>query len=137
MSADIPLREAGRVLARALCGEDPAPEEIARFEEAVRLRAPELTSVRDRALWRVLARGPRRARLVDAGLAFTDPHSPVRLRVCLMLAILEASPVHVRRFLHETWSAWTPWRLAGRVLRAAFRTAAGWALVASHGRLWR
>lgn len=137
MSPDPPLAAVAAVLARALVGEAAAPEEIDRFERAVGLRAPDLGTGRDRALWRLLARGPGWAKLVDAGLALADPHSPVRHRVCLMLAILEASPHHVRRFLPAPWSAATPLALVATGLAAALRSAAGLALVRSHGTLWR
>jgi len=130
------IQDAARCLARALVGEDPAPEEAARFEQAVRLRAPVLGSARDHALWRLAMRGPQWTRLVDAGLAIADPWSPVRLRVCLMLAILEASPHHVRRFLPEPWSPWTPPALLARAALAAARAALGLVLVRSHGVLW-
>lgn len=131
------MQDAARALSRALVGEDPAPGEAARFEEAVRLRAPELPTPRDQALWRLALRGPGWANLVDAGLALADPYSPVRHRVCLMLAILEASPHHARRFLPEPWSAWTWAWLLGAGALAALRAAAGALVVRTHGAWWR
>lgn len=136
-AAEPPLRDVSRTLAHALVGEEPTGEEAARFEEAVRLRAPDLETPRDRALWRLLARGPGWASLVDAGLALADPYSPVRHRVCLMLAILEASPHHARHFLPQPWSAATPFALAGTGVLAVLRSAAGLMVVRAHGTLWR
>lgn len=137
MPAETPLRDAARVLARALVDEEPGDEEAARFEEAVRLRAPDLPAGRDRALWRLVLRGPGWARVVDAGLAITDPYSPVRHRMCLMLAILEASPRHVRHFLPAPWTWTTPLELVLAGVAGAFRALAGLALVGAHGRWWR
>ena len=117
--------------------EEPTGEEAARFEDAVRLRAPELTNERDRALWRLATRSPGHVRLVDAGLAFTDPCSEVRHRIGLMLAILEASPHHARRFLPARWTALTPFEIAGAGFAGVFRVLAGLIVVRSHGALWR
>jgi hypothetical protein len=60
----------------------------------------------------------------------------VRLRVCLMLAILEASPHHASRFLPSPWRSTTAPALVGRGLLGLLRAAAGLALVRSHGVLW-
>ena len=121
----------------ALVGEEPTGEEAARFEDAVRLRAPELPNERDRALWRLAMRGPGHVRLVDAGLAFADPYSAVRHRIGLMLAILEASPHHVRHFLPSRWTPLTPFAIAGAGFAGVFRVLAGLIVVRSHGAIWR
>lgn len=130
-------RDAARILALALTGDEPTGEEAARYEDAVLLKVPALESPRDRALWRLMLRGPGWARLVDAGLAFADPGSPVRHRVCLMLAVLEASPHHVRHFLPSRWGPLTLLEILAGGAVGVLRMAAGLVVVASHGRLWR
>jgi hypothetical protein len=129
-------REAG-LIARYLLGEAPRPEEAERWAHAVESAAAPLERARDRRLWALGMRSPFWLGLVDAGLALADPHSPVRHRVCLMLAVLEASPAHVRKFesRDEPWSALPA--LAGRGILAALRSAGGFALVRSWGWLWR
>lgn len=77
------------------------------------------------------------AGLVDAGLALSDPYSPVRQRACLMLAVLEASPAHVGRFEARAIPAWGWLALAGRGVVAAARSVAGLLLVRSWGVLWK
>jgi len=137
MTGEPLLREAAQVLALALVREEPTGEESARFEDAVRVQAPELVSPRDRALWKTALRGPGWTRLVDAGLAFADPYSPVRHRICLMLAILEASPHHARRFLPARWSLATPFEVGVAGTLGVLRVMVGLLMVRSYGVLWR
>ena len=87
-----------RHIARALTGDDPAPDEVERWMRAVARIALPLARPIDRRLWTLARRGAAWVALVDAGLALTDPWSPVRHRFYLMLAVLEASPAHVARF---------------------------------------
>jgi hypothetical protein len=124
-------------IARHLIGEAPSEAEAARWIEAVRRRAAPLATARDRRLWELAMRHPWRIGLVDAGLALVDPHSPVRHRLFLMLAILEASPRHCARFLPASHSRAALAALALRGVAAALRGAAGWALVRTCGVLWR
>lgn len=94
----VPSVEDARRIARALVGDDPTPDETARWQDAVATVALPLAGPGDRALWDVARRGGAGLGLVDAGLAFLEPYSPVRHRLYLMLAVLEASPAHVPRF---------------------------------------
>jgi len=73
----------------------------------------------------------------DAGLAWVDPYSPVRYRVLLMLAILEASPHHHRRFLAAPWPKVALLAYAGIAVRGALRAAFGILWVRAYGVLWR
>ena len=91
-------REDARRLARAIVGEDPTPEEAARWIDAVATVGTPLARSRDVALWDLARRGSPWLGWVDAGLALSNPYSPVRHRIYLMLAVLEASPAHARRF---------------------------------------
>lgn len=98
VEAPAPTAEDARSLARALVGEAPTAEEITRWQAAVAACAGPLARPIDRALWSLARRGEPALGLVDAGLALSDPYSPVRHRLYLMLAVLEASPAHVARF---------------------------------------
>lgn len=73
----------------------------------------------------------------DAGLAWVDPYSPVRQRILLMLAILEASPHHHRRFLAAPWPRIALLAIAIRSIAAAFRAVFGILWVRAYGTLWR
>ncbi len=126
-----------RLVGRHLIGEDPTAEEAARWLHAVELAAAPLEHERDRRLWALATRSGPALGLVDAGLALADPHSPVRQRVCLMLAVLEASPEHVGRFEARPIGpgGWLALSLRGAL--AVLRSAGGLALVRSWGLLWR
>ncbi len=56
-------------------------------------------SERDKKLLAFIAKNPSLTGLVDAALAFTDPHSEVRRRLYIMFAILESQPEHCDSFL--------------------------------------
>ena len=129
-------REAS-VLARYLIGEEPRPEEAVRYALAIEAAALPLERERDRRLWALAMRTPSALGFVDAGLALTDPYSPVRQRVCLMLAVLEASPAHTRHFLSAAYPRAALLGLGLRMAGAALRSACGLALVRSWGILWR
>lgn len=99
--ATAPSAEDARRVARALVGDEPTPEEIARWLSAVTTVALPLDRPVDLALWSIARGGGLGLGLVDAGLALTEPYSPVRHRLYLMLAVLEASPAHVARFVAQ------------------------------------
>jgi hypothetical protein len=127
----------GQAIARHLVGEAALPEEIARWREAVRVHGAGAERERDRRLWSLIARRPALIGVVDAGLALFDPHGPVRHRLFLMLAILEASPGHTARFLPRPYPRLALAGLALRMALAALRSALGLALVAAYAARFR
>ena len=94
-------------------------------------------TTRDRALLERMVRQPWLIGPLDAGLALTDPESPVRFRLCLMLAVLEASTAHCRHFLPAAVPRVEFLALALRMAAAAARSAFGLAMVRTWGVLWR
>jgi hypothetical protein len=118
-----------RAIARQLIGEDPSAAEISRWRSAVTARCAPLERERDRRLWRLIETRPAWIGVVDAGLALTDSSSPVRHRLYLMLAVLEASPAHARRFLPRDYPRFTLIALAARMALAAARGVCGAVLV--------
>jgi len=135
--SEAPHANDARRLARHLIGEDPTPAEAERWIEAVLVRGALLESERDRRLWTLAMRHPWLLGPTDAGLAFVDPYSAVRHRILLMLAILEASPHHHRRFLAAPWPRIALIGLALRGLWAGVRAAAGIVWVRGYGTIWR
>ena len=123
-------------IARHLIGEPPSPDEIARWRQAVEVRDARLSRERDRRLWAWIRRAAWLTGPIDAGLALTDPHSPVRERLYLMLAILEASPAHTRSFLPRETGRLALLALMPRMVAAAFRSALGVMLVGAATALW-
>ena len=125
-----PSPEDARRIARGLVGEDPTADEVERWRRAVELRALPLASARERTLWAWARRGEPWLGWIDAGLALTDAYSPVRHRLYLMLAVLEASPAHLGRFeVKDTAPLAALVELAGRGLAGALRSAVGLAFV--------
>jgi hypothetical protein len=135
--AQEPSEREAQCFARYLIGEPPAPEEIERYRRAVELRGAEPRSGRDRGLLERMIRHPWTIGPLDAGLALADPESPVRFRLCLMLAVLEASPAHCRRFLPAPYPKAALLGLALRMAAAAARSALGLAMVRTWGVLWK
>ncbi len=130
--------EDARRIARALVGEDPTPEEAERWMRAVATVGTPLSTARERRLWSMARKGGPWLGWIDAGLALVDPYSPVRHRLCLMLAVLEASPVHARRFAPREASApIAALRLALRGAIGVARAALGMVLVSFAGMLAR
>jgi hypothetical protein len=124
-------------IARHLIGEPPRSEEILRWRRAIDFHDARLARERDRRLWALITRKPWLIGPVDAGLALLDPVSPVRHRLYLMLAVLEASPDHTHHFLMRNDSALALLALAPRLTLAALRAALGVALVGAANARWR
>lgn len=89
-------REAA-ILTRYLIGASANRQETVLYARAV-CAAP-LIRPEDQRVWRWMMGHPRLVPFLDAGLARADPASPVRHRILIMLAILEASPRHCDQFL--------------------------------------
>lgn len=137
MSRPDPEAREAEHFARYLIGEPPLDEEVERYRRAVAVRGAEPVAARDRALLERMRRHPWLIGPLDAGLALLDPDSPVRLRLCLMLAILEASPAHCPRFLPAPYARPKLAGLALRMAAAAARSALGLVMVRSWGVLWK
>jgi hypothetical protein len=121
-----PAREA-EVLACYFLGSPPNREFIDRYCRAVELRPSGELGPGELRLWRAALSSRWRLRLVDAGLAMHDPYSPIRQRLLLMLAILEASPRYCDEFLPRSYGAWGLLRVFGLGFRAVLTSVAGWA----------
>lgn len=132
-----PSEREAQCFACYLIGEPPTPEEIERYRRAVTLRGAEPRTARDRRLLERMIRHPWTIGPLDSGLALTDPESPVRFRLCLMLAVLEASPAHCRRFLPAPYPRTALFGLALRMAAAALRLVLGTAMVRTWGVLWK
>jgi hypothetical protein len=135
--AQAPSEREAQCFARYLIGEPAAPAEIERYRRAVELRGAEPRAGRDRRLLEHMIRHPWTIGPIDAGLALIDPESPVRFRLCLMLAVLEASPAHCPRFLPAPFPRVALFGLALRMAAAALRSALGVAMVRTWGVLWK
>ncbi|TMQ52651.1 MAG: hypothetical protein E6K72_08995 [Candidatus Eisenbacteria bacterium] len=132
-----PTTREAESFARYMIGEPPAPAEVERYRRAVEIRDAAPRTERYRRLLECMIRRPWTIGPLDAGLALVDPESPVRFRLCLMLAVLEASPAHCRRFLPAPYPKAALLGLALRMAVAAARSVLGIAMVRTWGVLWR
>lgn len=86
-------REA-RVLARYLVGDVGDPDHRLRYSEAV-----EKLSLGESRVLRLALRHPVLLGVLDGGCGVVRPNDPLRQRLLVMAAILEATPDHVDAFL--------------------------------------
>lgn len=113
-----------------LLGKRPDEEFVRRYCEAMALGACGRMNSWDERLWRIGLRSPRSMKLIDSGLAMHSPFSPVRQRLLLMLAILEASPANSDQFLPKKYGKLDFIKLAGVVFRMTLAAVLGWLVVA-------
>ncbi|HTK30798.1 MAG TPA: hypothetical protein VL332_02465 [Candidatus Saccharimonadaceae bacterium] len=118
-----------QALAQRLVGEPATTREIERWRDALACHGAALVARRDRRLWALMRRAPFLIGAVDAGLAWRDPHGVIRQRLCLLLAVLEASPAHVARFVDQPYPLVALAGLAPRMAFAALRVALGLVVV--------
>ena len=99
MSADA-LDEA-RLFSRYLVGREAPPEVLERYTEALDRLPLAPRDARDRSLLRFVRRHPWSLPLLDAALGVAWRDSPLRARLLLMLALLEATVEHAGDFLPQ------------------------------------
>ena len=132
LPGEAPDDDIARAIARHLIDEEPLPAEIARWRVSLVVHGALLERERDLRLWALITRRPALIGAIDAGLALADPHGPIRHRLFLMLAVLEASPQHTTRFLSNPYPRLALSGLALRMGLAALRSVFGLALVAAY-----
>lgn len=89
-----------QILSKYLVGKE-CPSEIAdRYLEAVnKLNA--VFNDKEQKTWSKMLISPFYLKLIDSGLAISNPQSALRKRIFIMLAILEASPDFTESFLPQ------------------------------------
>ncbi|HTE57616.1 MAG TPA: hypothetical protein VK694_02645 [Verrucomicrobiae bacterium] len=118
------LKKEAKSFARYLVRQEPSRQVIARYTEALAHNPPSISAT-DIHLLEFIRKHPWSLGCIEAGLALRQPHSEVRRRLYIMLAILESSPDHTAAFLPQERSAWyiVPLALAG--LRAVGKALVG------------
>jgi hypothetical protein len=82
---------------RYLISEDPTPAEVDRYARACERLG--LGESRADPLLAACMRHPSWVGLLDGACALMEPHHPLRRKLAVLTAILEASPEHVESFL--------------------------------------
>jgi hypothetical protein len=98
-SIQIVTQEA-KILSNYLIGQDCTDEMATHYEEAVYKLNAEINQTEWKT-WERMLSSKIYLKLVDSGLAITNPQSHLRKRIFIMLAILEASPEFTRYFLPQ------------------------------------
>jgi len=96
VSIKIPSNEAIK-LASYLVGKPIGHEVTIRYEMAVQIKQVSLNSHEQR-VWNLMLSYSLILTSVDSYLALTDRNCPIRKRICIMLAILEAHPNYISSF---------------------------------------
>jgi len=119
---------------RYLISEDPTPAEVDRYA-----RACECFGLGESRADPVLAaciRHPSWIGLLDGACALMEPHHPLRRKLAVLTAILEASPEHVESFLPPSGGRLRCFLvLATSAMLAGFRATVGLPLLISLRRM--
>lgn len=115
-----------QAFARYLVKKPPTAGVIKLYERGARRNKPEKS---DAKLLAFVRSNPRMTGLIDAGLVFYRPHSEVRRRIYVMLAVLEASPEYHDDFLPKRRTPFYVFFVAFSGLRAIVKSLCGLALV--------
>jgi len=107
-----PLADEARLFARHLVGREPDAPVVARYRAACAQLFPIAPEPREAALLAFVRTHPWSLGPLDSALALLRPHSVLRARLLVMVAILETTPAHAADFLpRPTGLARLAWRL--------------------------
>lgn len=112
------------ILAAYLISKRIGKEEIARYERAIEIKKIFLSSSEQR-LWNLMLRHRSILASVDSGLALINSNSPLRQRIAMMLAILEAHPDHISSFYIQRPDIFTHISLLLTLFMAPFKAILG------------
>jgi hypothetical protein len=132
---DASLRSEADTLGRYLIGCFPTDEERLRYATAIAKTGLPMNA-REELLWNRMMDHPAIIPSVDAALALKDPLNPLRHRIFVMLAILEAGPTRNEYYLPRSRADW-PMALVLPAVRSVFYAAAGLILLTWFELRWR
>jgi hypothetical protein len=92
--------EETKILTQYLVGKKCTSEASIHYAEAVHKLNASFTT-REQKTWDAMLSNRLYLKLVDSGLAISSPQSPLRKRIFIMLAILEASPDYTAYYLPQ------------------------------------
>ncbi len=130
MKAPIPLHEEAALFSKYLIGHAPSQAHTTLYERGV----SKLASSASSGTYFTVLRHPSLLPYLDAYDAFFRPASPLRQRLYLMFAILEASPDHTELFLPQKRSLWYLLMILAHGARGVYRLIVGTILVKVGGR---
>lgn len=128
MGSSAVLKKEAKCFARYLVGQEPSRQIVTRYTEALAYNPPSISAT-DLHLLEFIRKHPWSLGCIEAGLAIRHPHSEIRRRLYIMLAILESSPDHTTAFLPQERSAWYMVVIALAGLRAVGKALVGLIMV--------
>ena len=126
------IEQQATIFSHYLLKQSPSPKAIQLYKDSVG-DIIQISSL-DRKLFRYIEQHPLSIGFIDAALPLYSPHSEVRRRLYLMLAILEASPEYYRDFLPVERKVWYIFFVTYSGIRAVLKAAFGSVLVRIIGR---
>ena len=88
------------IIAKYLIGIIPDERDKMLYQQALGVLKPSIIS-KQQYLWNIALAHPRFLPCLDAGLAILEPQNPIRLKIYIMLAVLETNPNYFRFFINE------------------------------------
>lgn len=88
------------IISNYLLGVSPAESLSVHYEKAIRLKNCKLSKDEEK-VWNRMLKNKFLFGLYDSGLSSRKPHSTIRKRILVALAILETSPLYTSYFLNE------------------------------------
>ena len=73
----------------------------------------------------------------DAGIALVNPESLIRRKILIMLAILEASPLHCHKFLPAAYKKTRLFLIGAKAFLSIIKSVIGFVIVKAYSILWR
>ena len=86
------------IITKYLTGTSPDERDIKLYRQALAKPSPGASLNQDR-LWNIIIKPPAFLPYIDAGLGILEPRHPLRLRIYILLAILETNPRYAKIFL--------------------------------------
>ena len=95
-----------------------------RYENAIQIKKVLMNSS-EQKLWNLMLKNSLILVSVDSFLALTNRYSPIRQRICIMLAILEAHPDYFSSFYNKKLSYFDHFRMLFLLMTSPFKILIG------------
>ncbi|MEI8202982.1 MAG: hypothetical protein WCH34_08220 [Bacteroidota bacterium] len=99
------LKDEAQVLTKYLIGENTTSEVVDLYTLAIGCLNISFTK-NEQNQWDKMMKNVFLLKVIDSGLAIIDKNNPIRKRIFLMLAILEAQPNYYNHFFQKERNSW-------------------------------
>ena len=123
-----PDQSLAEIIALYLTGKKPEKEILLRYLSALEKKNMNRSTVNDK-ISNFILKYPSTIAIIDAGLATTNKNHPLRQKILIMTAIIEASDVYTKLFFVEEFSFISRIKLISIVVKSLILGAAGYLFV--------